>query len=165
MSVDEYRKQVRDPAITRDQDDENFRKELSKRGIGLDVKDDVDKPKRQHVEDDHTEMVAQYLEILMMEGKVIEYTHTANETWDPGWKQKARNKTMGVRSGIPDFIIVFKKSVLFLELKRPDGGVISPTQKKWISALQWVGGNVTVRVAYGFDQAKLMIDNQIRITT
>lgn len=178
MSVDEYRKQVRDPAIARDRDDWEFGKELVKRGIGAKVQfrtgyavieggkkvKEVNRPwqsfwpDRQHIEDDHTEMVAGYLEILLMQGKVMEYTHTANETWDPGWKQKAKNQAKGVRSGIPDFVIVFKHAVLFLELKKPVGGAVSKTQKVWIAALAAIGGAVHVEVAKGFDEAKKWID-------
>ncbi len=157
MSVDEYRKQVRDPAIARDQGDENFRKALAKKGIDRDI-DVTIKPERQHIEDDHTEMVAGYLEILMMQGKVVEYTHTANETYTKSPMQKARNTRMGVRSGIPDMVIVFKNAVLFLELKRPDGGVVSRAQKAWMEALRAIGGPVHCEVAYGYDEAKVIID-------
>jgi hypothetical protein len=156
MSVDEYRKQVRDPAIKRFDEDAAFERALKEKGIGTDTKV-ATKPERQHIEDDHTEMVAGYLELLMMQGKVTEYTHTANETWDPGWKQKAKNQAKGVRSGIPDFIIVFPKAVLFLELKRPDGGVVSKTQKAWRAALEAAGANYGL--AYGYDEAKEVIDS------
>ena len=181
MSVDQYRKEVRDPAIKRFDEDVAFERALKAKGIGdgeykkiidkggftirenFTVLGTADKPERQHIEDDHTEMVAGYLELLMMQGKVAEYTHTANETWDPGWKQKAKNQAKGVRSGIPDFVIVFKHAILFLELKKPGkGGVVSKTQKVWIAALRAVGGQVWVEVAYGFDEAKVVIDKVIK---
>jgi hypothetical protein len=163
MSVDEYRKQVRDPAIERDRDDENFRRALEKKGIGPGAKV-TDKPERQHIEDDHTEMVAGYLEILMMQGKVVEYTHTANETYTKSPMQKARNTRTGVRSGIPDMVVVFKNAVLFLELKRPDGGVVSKSQKAWMEALRAVGGPVHCEIARGFDSAKIIIDKMACVT-
>lgn len=120
---------------------------------------DPDKPERQHIEDEHTEMVAGYLDFMMSVGSVVEYTHTANETYTRSPMQKARNTKMGVRSGIPDMVVVFKRVVLFLELKRPVGGVVSPTQKKWIAALRGVGGAVRCEVANGFDEAKKIIDD------
>lgn len=112
----------------------------------------------EHIEDEHTEMVAGYLDFMMSVGSVVEYTHTANETYTRSPMQKARNTKMGVRSGIPDMVVVFKRVVLFLELKRPVGGVVSPTQKKWIAALRGVGGAVRCEVANGFDEAKKIID-------
>lgn len=170
MTVDEYRRAVATDTLPprKSVDDKAYKKIIDKGGFqvikNFTILGTADKPERQHIEDDHTEMVAQYLEILMMQGKVVEYTHTANETYVEGWKQKARNKAMGVRSGIPDFIIVFPNMVLFLELKRPDGGVVSPTQKRWMLALQGVGGGIYCRLAYGYDQAKETIDNCLLTT-
>lgn len=117
-----------------------------------------DKPKRQYIEDEHTAMVAKYLDFMLSVGSVVEYTHTANETYTRSPMQKARNTKMGVRSGIPDMVVVFPHTVLFLELKRPVGGVVSPTQKKWIAALRAVGGSVQCEVANGYDEAKVIID-------
>lgn len=133
--------------------------------FGLESKDipsaPVARKKPQHIEDDHTKLVASYLEILLMEGKIIEYTHTANETYTKSWKQKARNKAMGVRSGIPDMVIVYPHDILFLELKRPVGGVVSASQKMWIAALEAVGGPVHCKVARGYDEAREIIDSFI----
>lgn len=169
MSVDEYRKQVRDPAILASEKGDHEKKDWVRRmhDAGILAPNEqkiqwmynaIKNPKRQHIEDDHTEMVAGYLEILMMQGKVVEYTHTANETYTKSPMQKARNTRMGVRSGIPDMVIVFKNAVLFLELKRPDGGVVSKSQKAWMEALRAVGGPVHCEIAYGYDEAKLVID-------
>lgn len=191
MSVDDYRREVRDPAIKEQEEFDPWLRKIGKLAkadapkrkqriiVGIDLaagKDgykivlgkntlesfnglkDPDKPKRQHIEDDHTEMVAGYLELLMIQRKVVEYTHTANETYTKSPMQKARNTRMGVRSGIPDMVVVFPRAILFLELKRPDGGVVSESQKRWIEAIRRVGGPVWCEVAYGYDEAKDIID-------
>lgn len=101
-----------------------------------------------------------YLELLKMQGKVVVFSHTANETYTKSWKQKRKNKEMGVRSGVPDYIIVTPKKVLFIEMKRTKGGVISDTQKKWVSALE--ATKTACKVCYGFDEAKLFLDEQCR---
>lgn len=57
---------------------------------------------------------------------------------------------------MPDYVIVIKGIVVFLELKRKTGGVISPDQKQWLEALD---NKITVStVAKGFDEAKKFID-------
>ncbi len=57
MTVDEYRRAVAtDTLPTR----------YAKKGAVNVVLETGEKKERQHIEDDHTEMVAQYLEILMM---------------------------------------------------------------------------------------------------
>lgn len=166
MSVDEYRKQVRDPAIARDQDDENFRKELAKKGIGGGA-GMSSKPERKHEEDDLTEEVTKYLDLLKMQHKVIEFTHTANETYTRSPKQKARLVAMGVRSGIPDMIIVTWGGVLFLELKREKGGIVSDSQKRWIEAINNAGnqGGVCAEVACGLTESLSVIDRFVSMTS
>ena len=102
-----------------------------------------------------------YLEKLKKDGQIAVFTHTANETYTKSWKQKNRNKAMGVRPGIPDYIIVTKTYVLFIEMKREKGGVVSIDQKKWISSLnEKVSQAVVCR---GFEQAKKVIGDYIEI--
>lgn len=104
--------------------------------------------------------VAQYLDLLQTQGKVLVFSHIANETYTKSWNQKSRNKAMGVRSGIPDYVIVTPHYVLFLELKRKKGGVLSPTQKAWLKAIGQ-GKQTISGVAKGFDEAKELIDQAI----
>jgi len=58
---------------------------------------------------------------------------------------------MGVRRGVPDFVIVHiaTRKVLWVEMKREQGGVLSAYQKAWKSAL-----GPSAAVAYGFKDAK-----------
>ncbi len=106
--------------------------------------------------------LAEYLEILKAQGKVIVYTHTAQETYTTSWKQKFKNKRMGVNSGVADYIIVTPTSVVFLEMKRLKGGVISPSQKVWLHAVK--GKQVFSEVCHGFEQAKQYIDQVVKGT-
>jgi hypothetical protein len=120
------------------------------------------KTPRKHEEDDITEAVTQYLEALQVQGKVVVFSHIPQETFTKSWATKNKNKRMGVRSGVPDMLIVFPEAVLFLELKRIKGGVLSDSQKKWLSALTQVRSKnqseIYAGVAYGFDDAQSQID-------
>lgn len=65
-------------------------------------------------------------------------------------------KKMGLRAGFPDLIILAKNKsktheVLFIEMKRQKGGVVSPEQKEWIEALD--NDNYCVGIAKGCDSA------------
>lgn len=119
-------------------------------------------PKIQQLTEDQVQyQVIEYLELLQNQGKVILFSHVPSSTFTKSWSVKARNKRLGVRPGVPDLIIVLPYKVLFLELKREKGGVLSEHQKNWISSLEQVSGNVFVSVAKGFDEAKTAIDKLV----
>lgn len=103
-------------------------------------------------------LLADYLEILKKMGKVQAYTHTAQSTYTKSFRQKARNKAMGVKPGLPDYIVVTKKNILFIEMKRVKGGVVSKHQKTWIEAIESVGGDAVV--CRGFDEAKEYLESK-----
>lgn len=92
------------------------------------------------------------------------FSHVSNETWTPSQNQKRKNTAMGVRSGVPDYIIilpawfVWKKTnkLIFIEMKRTQGGTVSLLQKKWIKALNLCEG-VDAHVAKGYKEAKEII--------
>lgn len=111
-------------------------------------------------EDQECHTLVDYLEILKGQGKVVVFSHTANETYTKSWRQKRRNTAMGVRSGVPDYIIVTPKHTLFIEMKRTKGGVVSATQKEWVKAIQDTG--VPCEVCKGFDEAKVFLDKWIK---
>ena len=116
---------------------------------------------RNHEEDDLTIQVTNYLEELLLKRKIKVFSHVPQETFTKSWVTKNKNKAMGVRSGVPDMLIVFPHSVLFLELKRLKGGVVSQAQATWLEALS-ATGKVTAKVACGWDQAKEAIDAELR---
>lgn len=75
------------------------------------------------------------------------FSHLAQST--PTTPQAAaRNKAMGVRRGVPDYIIAHKrtKRKLFLEMKRVRGTKPRPDQRRWLKALRGV-------VCYGAKEA------------
>lgn len=102
-------------------------------------------------------LLVNYLDILG-----IKYTHIASSTFTKSWKVKNRNKAMGVRPGLPDLVMIINDNVVFMELKRTKGGVLSPYQKEWIKDLK-ACVNVEVFVCAGFQQAKEVVDNLIKI--
>jgi hypothetical protein len=46
---------------------------------------------------------------------------------------------MGVRAGLPDLFLIVNNKPLFIELKRKQGGVVSPEQKEWLEAINKAG--------------------------
>lgn len=65
-------------------------------------------------------------------------------------------KKSGLRAGFPDLMILASNKsrthqILFLEMKRVKGGVVSKEQKMWINWLDTHG--YAVAVAYGCDMA------------
>jgi hypothetical protein len=129
-------------------------------------------------EDSDCEAFAKYLRI-----KKLRFSHINNESpavrmvgrqasgkpiWKKNFKTLARNEAMGVNGGVPDYIILIERkatekagarnsTLLFIEMKREKGGVVSPEQADWINALNNVFGCVAV-VCRGFDQAKETVD-------
>lgn len=168
MSAAEYRRQFVDPAIKKEEEDEEFFKRL--RGAECKPKSDsIPRPEvkklRNHEEDDITVQVAEYCEVLLLQKKITAFSHIPQETFTKSWVTKNKNKAMGVRPGVPDMLIVFPDKVLFLELKRLNGGVVSEAQRVWIEALNKVRlegesgkGSVFATIAHGFDEAKSAID-------
>ena len=103
--------------------------------------------------------LVEYLEILQSQKKILEFSHTANETYTKSWSQKRKNTQMGVKKGLPDYVVVTTKTLLFIEMKRVKGGVISPEQKSWIESLNSVG--VVAQICAGFEEAKKIIDKHL----
>ena len=86
--------------------------------------------------------------------------HTPNSTFTRSWSQKVKNKALGVSAGVPDLGVIVNNQLIFIELKRAKGGVVSPFQKTWIDHL--TRANVPVRVCKGFAEAKSFIDEVAR---
>lgn len=104
--------------------------------------------------------LAQWLDYLVQQGKVHVYSHTAQETFTKSWKQKGKNKAMGVRPGVPDYIILTPKAVLFIEMKRKQGNKPTEHQKKWIAKIN--NSEYTIAsVCYGFDEAKEFVEEHL----
>ncbi len=65
----------------------------------------------------------------------------------------ARLKAEGVSAGVPDLFIPAWR--VWIEMKRADGGTVSPAQKDWHAYLRSVGH--TVIVARGCEDAKRQV--------
>jgi len=111
----------------------------------------------QYKEDALQISVATYLDLLN-----ITWCHVANER-KTSQKTGRRLKNKGVKSGVPDCVIFEPKGTyngLALELKiKPNKTTYN--QKEWLKKLsdnKWMA-----EVAYNFDEAKIVIDNYLRL--
>lgn len=111
-------------------------------------------------EHEESKVFAQWLKLMYKQGKIIEFTKTAQETFTKSFATMGKNKAEGVRPGLPDYIIVLRTGVLFVELKSKDGGVVSDNQKRWIFALNERDG-VEARVCKGADEAIAFVQEYI----
>lgn len=105
-------------------------------------------------------LVVEYLELLMMQGKIVLYGALPNNTYTKSWGQKMKQKQEGVKKGFPDLVVITSTKVLFLEMKRQRLGTVSPEQKQWLMNLK--DKKTVSTVAKGFDEAKSWLDEQIR---
>ena len=107
-----------------------------------------------------TEYDEQVAFVEWLELKGLKFTAIPNSTYTTSWNQKRKNKAMGVRKGLPDLLVFIdnKQSItdnallLFVEMKRPEGGVVSGEQKQWIVSLNKVD-NVQAEVCKGCKKA------------
>lgn len=67
------------------------------------------------------------------------------------YSQAAKAKASGVVKGVPDYLVVTPKGVIFVELKRKTGGRASPEQKNWLARLTDAG--CPARVCAGAEEA------------
>jgi len=109
------------------------------------------------LEYDEQKLVVQYLELIK-----AKFTAIPNSTYTKSWGQKNKNKSSGVRAGLPDLFIIINKKPFFIEMKRPKEkgiakGVLSQEQKSWIEKITEAG--IDCYVCYGFEEAKKVIDN------
>lgn len=86
--------------------------------------------------------------------KIVNFTHIKNESYGPKqkWKRIA-DMHMGLRRGVPDYMVVTTKGIMFIEMKRRKGGVLSPKQKEWLKHLNEYG-KVPAVECKGFPEAK-----------
>lgn len=122
-------------------------------------------------EDQEQEAFVQWLRL-----KGYPHFRVPNETYTRSWSQKAKNKKLGVSSGVPDLFVavpfppphliiahkdrddeVRNKTLVAIEMKRRKGGVTSENQKKWIKTLNEAG--VQTVVCKGCDAAIEFIES------
>lgn len=122
-------------------------------------------------EDQEQEAFVQWLRL-----KGYPHFRVPNETYTKSWSQKAKNKKLGVSSGVPDLFVavpfppphliiahkdrddeVRNKTLVAIEMKRKKGGVTSENQKKWIKTLNEAG--IQTVVCKGCDAAIEFIES------
>lgn len=122
-------------------------------------------------EDQEQEAFVQWLRL-----KGYPHFRVPNETYTKSFKQKAKNKALGVSSGVPDLFVavpfppphliiahkdrddeVRNKTLVAIEMKRKKGGVTSENQKKWIKTLNEAG--IQTVVCKGCDAAIEFIES------
>lgn len=79
-----------------------------------------------------------------------------NETYTTSWRQKAKNKALGVSVGVPDLGVIVNNRLIFIEMKRIRGSKTATEQLEWVAVLN--RANVPSRVCKGFAEAKAFID-------
>ena len=102
--------------------------------------------------------LVQYMKILISQGVDLMYSHIAQSTYTTSWKQKSKNKAMGVMPGVPDYIIIINQKTIFIEMKREKGGQVSKYQVNWIENLNTSG--VSAYVCRGFEEAREVLDGR-----
>lgn len=97
---------------------------------------------------------AAFVQWLRLKG----YPHfrVPNETYTKSWKQKAKNKALGVVSGVPDLFVVAGGKLVAVEMKRTKGSVVSASQIEWLKTLENAG--IAGRVCKGADEAIKFIE-------
>jgi hypothetical protein len=94
----------------------------------------------------------------------LPFSHIANETFTPHLGVRMKNKCMGVRRGLPDYVIWHPKGLLvFVEMKAKGAppSAVKPEQRDWIDRLNAVKG-VKAGVCRGFDEAVKFIMNAVK---
>lgn len=87
-----------------------------------------------------------------LQHKELTFAAVPNSTFTKSWNQKRKNHLMGVRPGVPDMLVITPKGLIFIEMKRTKGGVVSLEQKFWLGQLNKLPG-VQATVAYGCEEA------------
>jgi len=113
------------------------------------------KTSRNTEEDIEAFAFAEYLDYLG-----VRFTHIPNETWTPSWGQKIKNKKKGVRKGPPDYLIIVRNRLIFIELKKIKGGVVSDEQRGWLEDLNNCFG-VDAYVAAGCEEAIKIVNRYL----
>lgn len=97
-----------------------------------------------------------YLDILERHGKIRKFSAIGHNTYTKSFSQLAKNKREGVRAGVLDLFIVLKQGQIWIEMKRKQGGTISPEQQEFADEINASGGKAFF--AYGFEEAKAILN-------
>ena len=118
-----------------------------------------------------TEQEEQELLVEWLEYKKIKFSALPLDTYTEHWAVRNKNKRIGVRPGVPDLMIIipanFKKvfpdtlpKLVFIEMKRTKGGVLSDNQLDWLVELGQCYGVIAFS-AKGFEEARKAIEKML----
>lgn len=99
-----------------------------------------------------------FLLVEYLEAKRIKFAHIHNEMYTKYWSQKNRAKALGVRPGVPDYMMIVNGKMVFIEMKRKKKSKVSDHQKIWLEELNKIN-NVYGFICYGYDEAKEVIES------
>ena len=106
------------------------------------------------LEDDEQITFVQYLEM-----RGLKFSAMPLSTFTKSWAVKNRNRQMGVRPGVPDILVALPSiGLLWVELKRVKGGVLSQAQVEWLEVLNQCPGTEAV-VAHGAEEAIAAVES------
>lgn len=94
------------------------------------------------------------------------FSKVANEIWTPSIKQKMFQKAEWLNGGVPDYIIILKcnswnKKLVFIEMKRKKGWIVSDNQKIRNKRLleSWIEAHITKGAKEAIDIIQMIIAN------
>lgn len=109
------------------------------------------------LEDEEQEAFVGYLEM-----KGLKFSSIPNSTFTKSWKQKNKNKRVGLRAGLPDLVVILPKYLLFIEMKRIKKSTTSKVQKEWIEALNNIDKHIVARICKGANQAIEFVEKYLK---
>lgn len=117
-------------------------------------------------EDDDCTTLVKYLDHL----GIKHFSHTPAETYTKSRTQKLRNKLLGVRAGVPDYIIILTPNLtglthnllVFIEMKKLEKSEPRKEQRERLDALGFVWPNVKVAVCKWYVQARRYIESLLK---
>lgn len=110
------------------------------------------------LEDDEQMAFVDWLELCG-----LRFAHVPNSTYTKYMSVKMKNHRLGVRPGVPDLLVLVpphrakdgEGHLLFIEMKRRKGGVLSQEQRDWLVAFTALESpNIEALVAKGWDEAR-----------
>lgn len=93
----------------------------------------------------------------------LRFAHIPNSTYTKHMSVKMKNHRLGVRPGVPDLMVLVSPErskdgeghLIWIEMKRRKGGVVSPEQRAWLTAFMMLESpNIHAVVAKGWDEAR-----------
>ena len=117
------------------------------------------------------ERVEQARFVDWLEKQNLLFSATAQSTYTTSWNQKRLNHATGLRKGVPDMLVIIPEErdveglgrLIFIEMKRQKGGVVSKEQKMWINEVERLESiQVNAWVAKGADEAIAIVSKFLK---